>query len=378
MQKLKSFLFNYRTLFFIYVAITIIAAIQLISIDQNNNFYIFRASSQHLLKGLPLYTTYPAEYFDYFYYNPVFAVLFMPFSFIPLYPSLVLWLFTISLGVFFIFKKLPLPGDRAKAFMLLIVFDLHNNLNHTQTNPFVLAFMLMVWVLMEKEKFFWAAMFGVLCFLIKGYGGIICLVCLFYKGWYKMIFYGLFWLLAFNSLLLLFMTPGRMVEYYREWLEVISGGGILESYSIYGVLKNLHLAIPEKFILMGAVAILALFLGMQALTKVRNKAHIVAFLLIWVIAFNRAAESATYIIAMGGCILWYLSRPANRLSTILFWVTILVASIIPTHISRAFDDLRYEYYLKCVFSLLILVDILVYTAMHMRKESPELKPAQTW
>ncbi len=375
MQKLKSLLFNNRTIFFLYLAITLVSALQLISIDQNNNFYIFRASSKHLLQGLPLYIAYPKEYFDLFYYNPVFPVLFMPFALLPLYPSLVLWLFAISMCCYFVFRKIPLSGNKVKGFLLLMLFDLHNNLDHTQTNPFVLAFMIMVWVLMEKEKLFWAAMFIVLCFLIKGYGGIICLLCLYYKNWYKMIFYGLFWLLAFHLLLLLFVSPQLALQYYKDWFAIISGQGIMESYSIYGVLKNLHEILPEKFILVGALALLAIFMGLQLRINEKNKAHIVAFLFIWVVVFNRASESATYIIAMAGCSLWYLTRPKNMISSILFWVTISVSTLIPTDISTAFDHFRYDYYLKCLLSMLILTDILIYTAMQATGRNKNLKPA---
>ncbi|MFA6058477.1 MAG: glycosyltransferase family 87 protein [Taibaiella sp.] len=373
LNKVKSLLFDNKSILFLYLAITVVAVLQL-SIDRNNNFRIFRSSSLHLLKGLPLYIQYPKEYYDFFYYNPVFPILFMPFALMPLFLSLVLWLFATALCCYFVFKKLPLAGNKVKAFLLLLLFDLHNNLDHQQTNPFVLSFMLLVWILMEKEKLFWAAMFIVLSFLIKGYGGIICLLCLYYKNWYKMIFYGLFWLLAFHSLMLLFMSPSMAIQYYKEWFEVISGNGIMESYSIYGVLKNLHELLPEGFILGSALAVLGIFLVLQFFNKEKNKGHIVAFLLIWVIVFNRASESATYIIAMAGCSIWYLSRPKNKISTILFWTTILVSTLIPTDISKAFDQFRYQYFLKCVLSLLVLADIMMYTVVSTIRNRKDLKP----
>ncbi|WP_118952134.1 glycosyltransferase family 87 protein [Taibaiella helva] len=373
-SKFKSLLLNSRTIAFLYLAITVVSCVQLILIDQNNNFYIFRSSSYHLLKGMPLYVAYPKEYFDFFYYNPVFPVLFMPFALLPLYVGLVVWLCTISVCCYFIFKKIPLPENKVKAFLLLLLFDLHNNLDHTQTNPFVLSFMLLVWILMEKEKLFWASMFIVLCFLIKGYGGIICLLCLYYRNWYKMIFYGIFWMIAFHLLLLLFVSPHTAIQYYSDWLQVISGDGIKESYSIYGVLKNLDEVLPEQFILVSALLILAVFMVMQFFKRQKEKSHIVAFLLIWVIVFNRASESATYIIAIAGCAIWYLSRPPNKISSILFWTTMLVATLIPTDISRAFDDFRYHYYLKCVLSLFIMADILIYTAGSLRKQGIAAKP----
>ena len=171
------------------------------------------------------------------------------------------------------------------------------------------------------------------------------------------------------------MSPHMAIQYYKEWIEVISGKGIMESYSVYGVLKNLHEILPEKFILFSALAILGTFITIQFFNKERNKGHIIAFLLIWVVVFNRASESATYIIAMAGCTIWYLSRPKNKISTILFWTTILVATLIPTDISKAFDNFRYQYFLKCVLSLLILADIMIYTIVHTARNR-NLKPAQ--
>jgi hypothetical protein len=360
---------------FLYIAVTLISCIQLITIDQNNNFYIFRASSYHLLQGLPLYTPYPKEYFDLFYYNPVFPVLFLPFALLPLYVSLVLWLIAIAACCYIVFRKIPLPDAKVRVFLLLLLFDLHNNLDHTQTNPFVLSFMLLVWILMEKKQLFWASMFIVLSFLIKGYGGIVCLLCLYYRNWYKMIFYGLFWMLAFHALLLLFVTPQMALQYYNDWLQIISGDGIMESYSIYGVLKNLHEILPEKTILLSALLILAVFMVMQFVNRQRDNSHTLAFLLIWVIVFNRASESATYIIAMAGCSIWYLSRPRTLAGSILFWTTICVSTLIPTDISKAFDNFRYQYYLKCVLSMLVMADILIYTAGSLRKNRLTLKPA---
>lgn len=375
LTSIKSLLFNNKSILFLYLAITLVAVLQL-SVDRNNNFRIFRASTLHLLQGLPLYIAYPKEHYDFFYYNPVFPILFMPFALLPLFPGLIAWLVTAVLCCYFVFRKIPLADDKVKAFMLLLLFDLHNNLDHQQTNPFVLSFMLLVWILMERKKLFWASMFIVLSFLIKGYGGIICLLCLYYKNWYKMIFYGLFWLLAFHSLMLLFMSPQMAFQYYKAWFEVISGNGIMESYSIYGVLKNLHEILPEGILLLIALAILGTFLAVQFFSTEKNKSHIVAFLLIWVIVFNRASESATYIIAMAGCTIWYLSRPKNKISTILFWTTILVSTLIPTDISKAFDQFRYHYYLKCVLSLLILADIMIYTIVHTARARKYLKPVQ--
>ena len=60
---------------------------------------------------------------------------------------------------------------------------------------------LMTWVMMDKDKPFWAALFAVLSFLVKGYGGIIGVLCLYYKSWYKVVFYSMAWFIVLNALI---------------------------------------------------------------------------------------------------------------------------------------------------------------------------------
>lgn len=361
-NSVKTYVLQYKVLLALYVIVTLFSYWQLIESDHINNFYIFRASSYHLLKGLPLYIEYPAEYFDLFYYNPVFPILFMPFALLPLKAGILLWISVTAIGCYIIFRQLPMLDSDRKVFIFLIMFDVMNNLTHTQTNPLLFAFMLMSWTMLAKHKPFWAALFMTLSFLIKGYGGIVGLLVFYYKDWYKVILYGIFWMVAINSLLLLFMPFDAALQYYKDWLAIISSDTIKESYSVYGLVKNLHWNISETYILLTAFITLVAYVVMQYISGAKTMKHLVAFLLVWVTVFNRASEPATYIIAMGGAIIWYLSRPKNTVSTIIFWLTITISTLIPTDIWPYFDKIKYDYYLKSIFCLLILTDMFAYTS----------------
>lgn len=360
-NRIKSFILQYKVLLALYIAVTLFSYWQLIESDHINNFYIFRSSSYHLLNRLPLYVAYPAEYFDLFYYNPVFPVLFMPFALLPVKAGILAWITVTALGCYYIFRALPMGDDKKKVFLFLIMFDVMNNLTHTQTNPLLLAFMLMSWAMLEKRKPFWAALFMTLSFLIKGYGGIVGLLCFYYKSWYKVVLFGIFWMIAINALLLLYIPMDTVIVYYREWLQIISSDVIMESYSVYGLIKNLHWSIPETYILSFALVVLISYIAMQYISGKKTQQHMIAFLLVWVTVFNRASEPATYIIAMAGAIIWYLSRPKNRISSIIFWSTITISTLIPTDIFPWFDKIKYEYYLKSIFCLLVLGDMFAYT-----------------
>lgn len=375
LQTVKSFVLQYKILLVLYILATLFVYYQLLIFGHNNNYIIYRQSVFHFLQSQPLYVEYPTEYYDLFYYNPVFSVFFMPFALLPIKVGMLVWVLFTALCCFFIFRCMPLKDKQNQLFMVFILFDLVNNLGHTQTNPFLLAFILMSWVLIEKDKPFLSALFMALSFLIKGYGGIIGLLCFYYKGWYKMIGYGLFWMIVLNATMLLFITPEQIIIYYQEWLNIISGDTIKESYSVYGWVKKLQLNLPESYILITALIALVAYIPLHFWAG-KNKAHLVAFLLIWVIVFNRASEPATYIMAIGGVALWYLVRPKNTAFTILFWVTLLVSSIIPKDIIAFLDKLRYDYYIKALLCLLVLADIYIFTAkqaiLNFRNKKPVL------
>src|SRR3954471_5516394 len=58
---------------------------------QHNNFLIFRAASKHLLAGTDLYAAYPAEHQDFYKYSPTFALLFLPFAYLPFSIAMLAW-----------------------------------------------------------------------------------------------------------------------------------------------------------------------------------------------------------------------------------------------------------------------------------------------
>ena len=143
-------------------------------------------------------------------------------------------------------------------------------------------------------------------------------------------------------------------------------------------MKNLSLeGLNEIFILLTAFIILAVFLTCEYLLDKKNKPLLVAFLLIWVTVFNRGAETATYIIAMAGVIIWHLGRPPGRFPDILFWITIILSSIFPTHFIPFIDTLKRNYYLSVFLCLIILGDMLMLKIKEIHHQQL-LKNLQLW
>ena len=206
-----------------------------------------------------------------------------------LFRSALLWLLFTAIFCFLVFKKLPFDDQKINFFIFFIFFNLLNNFGHTQTNPVMLALMLLFWELQGKGKNVLQGLVLTLCFLIKVYGAIIGLLLLFEKDRYKTILYAALWFLIINCGLLFFVSPPVLFTYYQDWLTLISGTGIKESVSVYGILKNLSLeGLNEMFILFFAFTLLVVFLICEYVLDKKNKPLVVAFLLIWVTEIGRA------------------------------------------------------------------------------------------
>ena len=357
----KKVLFQEKVLFPLYIVLSIIAFIQVSYVGNCNNFIIFRSSFYHLMRSLPLYLPYPDSYFDIFIYSPGFPILFSPFAILPIFVGIAAWLLFMALFCLYSFKQMPLKGKKPFVFAFLILFDLLNNLQHCQTNPVLLSLMILCWSLLEKDKLMWAALCITICFCIKGYPAIVGLLALYHKKWYRIILYALCWFILIHALMLIFISPAMMLQYYKDWILMITGSGIEEQFSVYGILALFHFAtIPEIYILGTALLILTVFfIPYQSGTK--DKGQLLAFLLIWMVVFNRAAESPTYLLAMAGVLIWYLKRKTSLYSTTLCWITLLLSSVIPTKLIPYLDKLRYDYYLKVFLCIFVLADMLVYT-----------------
>lgn len=372
-RHLRDFLLNKQTLLVLYIMIAVLAFIQ-IQGGRYNNWLIFRQSYFHLVNGLPLYVQYPSEYSDYFFYNPVFIFIVAPFTVFPVKIGLALWILSTSLITFYAIRQLPVSEKKQNIFALLIIFDLLNNLQYPQSNPLLLAFMLLTWAMMEKKKFVLAALFIVLCFCIKGYGGIIGLLVFYNRNWWKMILYCVGWLVLLHLPLLLFLSPAHLAEQYTAWIRIISGDIIKERFSLYGVAGLISNSIREAYILIAAFLSLAVFLFFHRKNSSDRLMTLTAFLLILIVVFNRAAESPTYLFSIAGCILWFLARDRSKFFSVLFWITIIVASIFPTDVIPLFDKIRYDYYLKAILCFFVLLDMILFQArLYPRYNHPSKK-----
>ncbi len=349
----------------LYTLIGLIAGIQryILGPDRYNNFVIFQHSIYHFFDHLNPYLDYSNEYSDVFLYNPSFIVLFMPFALIPTLVGLILWP-TFTLVVYY-FGVNTLPfSQQSKVFLFyLIIPEILTSVANLQTNPLIVAFTILSVTLLEKEAYQKAAIFPSLNFFIKGYGAVAGAFFLLKNPRIKTFAYlGLFFLLLGASPLL-FYSWSEFVTLYEQWFVSLK-----EDYSIntglsaMGVIKSL-LCEDASIPMIQMVGIVSFLVTFTLLLYRKNydlvKFHFLAYVLLWMVIFNQAAESPTYIIASTGGFIWYLTSHKTWLDKALFMlfflITVLATSdFCPNYIRNTFVN---PYSLKALPCMLIWLRI---------------------
>lgn len=313
MKRIQAFFAKENVILGVYVLVSIIIAIQhaVGHPHKHNNFIIFRRALFHLLEQKNLHLPYPDEYFDIFLYHPSFCILFAPFSVLPLPISLVLWCIACSLLVFYAIRLLPIPQNQKIFFWWFILIELTTSLHNQQTNPIIAALGLLTFAFLEKGKGKWAALFPILAFCIKGYGLIFAGLFIFYPEQKRYIIYSVLWGVILGLLPLPFIGWNHFLQVYQDWANcLIQDHKVNYGFSIMGWIKavwpSFTAVTKVQYIGVALFAITWLKNWIWPVNTFHNRFLLLAYACLWVIMFNHAAESSTYIIAIPGVIIFYL------------------------------------------------------------------------
>lgn len=288
-----------------------------------NNYIIFKQSFFHLIASQDLYIHYPLEQYDLFKYPPTFALLFAPFSMLPDFLGYSTWTaLNLLLPVFAIYK-LQGVSSRVKAIMsaLLLLEGFTSALN-SQSNGLMLGLLLFAFVAMQNGRISQAVLFIWLTAFIKLFGILFFAMLLVFPGAVKKslvrvpVIFGALYLLPLPVL----GWEGLQRQYASMFNLLAHDHGYFVKYSVMGWLQQWFGLRPNKNL------ILILGLGLQclpllafiikqklwrsgSLEQMNSKSLerwqflFAASWLLWMVIFNHMAESATYVIAVGGAML---------------------------------------------------------------------------
>ncbi len=275
---------------------------------------------------------------DVFLYTPLFSILFTPFALLPGWLGIFCWnLFGYTL---FYFSVYTLPNKfnfSNKNFIFLIsVLLLFNTINAIQFNPVVASLFLFSYTLLEKKHGFWAVLLILLSGFTKIYGIFQLVMLLFYPKFWKNALYAVLIGIVLLLIPLIHLSPNELVLYYKYWIETIikHSSTPLRFHSIYRPIYLIFNSVEQikTIITLGVFFIIFLFTILRLKLfkeSLLHRAQFLGILMSWTILFGFGTELHTYVIAMVGYAVWYLSSIPTKLDKILLWVNFILLAILP-------------------------------------------------
>lgn len=336
MKKFLDFFTVSRNVYWLGFVVAVVASLIELLRGGAENYCVFRDATLQFWQGINAYTPeFVAAHHRYFIYSPVFCVLFAPFAFLPFYVGGLAWnLFGYTV---FYWAVKSLPGSlsgKAPYMMLYLLLTVAQSLFCFQYNLLVAAIFLWAFVLLERDKAFWAVLLIMASATTKIYGAVELALLLCYPrfwrniGWVALTGLCLVLLPAINGGVL------GMIFGYQHWLAQLADHQSTGTYySLLFVPGIKMIALPYMRLfqasVLGLLAVL-FFLCRNRWSEYAFRVGALATLMGYIVLFSEAAEYTTYTIAMTGYALWYFledNRPI--LDKVLFWALFVLWCVMP-------------------------------------------------
>ncbi|MBP5348671.1 MAG: DUF2029 domain-containing protein [Bacteroidaceae bacterium] len=319
-EKLKRILTDPRTLFWVWMIITVTGMTRY-GHGRENNYLIFKQVFWHVIHQLPLFVHYPAEYFDLNHYGPVFSLVIAPFAVLPTWTGMLLWLVALTLLLFFAVRRNVFTEYQQIFIYWFCAHELLNGVQMQQFNIAIAAIILISYCCIEKEKDFWAAFAIMLGTFVKLYG-IVGLAFFFFsrhKG--KFVLSLLFWAIIMFVAPMIISSPEYIIGQYHDWYvelvqknsdNMFSQGtnisllGLVRKISGCATYSDLWLIIP------GMIAFALPYLRIGQYPNQAFRQTILASTLMFVVLFSTGSENSGYITPVIGVVIWYTAAPWER------------------------------------------------------------------
>jgi hypothetical protein len=286
-----------------------------------NNYLIFKGVFWHTLSQTNLYLYYPAEYFDVNHYGPVFGILIAPFAALPNIIGCFFWCMANAIFLFYAVKKLPVSFNNQNIILLIAALEMMTSIHNVQFNPMLTSWIIFSFILVHAKKDFWATLFIAAGFFIKLYGIVGLAFLMFSDNKIKFLLSFAFWCAVMFFLPMLISSPSFIIQSYKDWYFSLAEKNnsnqesAMQGMSAMRVLRKVFLLknLKDIYVLIVAGTCCLLPLARFNQFKFKNfQLSYLAFILIAVVIFSSSAESATYVIAMVGAAIWYVTQPQKK------------------------------------------------------------------
>ena len=339
LERVKELLQNRYFLVALWMGVALACSLALMFKGTYSNYITFYQSFWHSISSSPLYIEYPIQR-DLFLYGIPFTALIAPFAFLPEPLGMVLWCLTNCGMLYYAITKLNLKKWQLAVVVLVSVNDVFTAVLSQQYSIGITAMIIFSYILIEKEKDFWAALMIVLGTMTKLYGIVGLAFFLFSKHKMKFIVGVFVWSIVLFLLPMLYASPEYVIHSYKEWFERLVYKNSLNQFHInqnISLLGMLHRITGATFsdlwvILPGMLLFAAPYLRVS---QFRNESFRFLYLssaLMFMVLFSTGTETYGYLTAMIAAGIWYVNTPTRNTTPILNLV-LLIFCIILTSLS---------------------------------------------
>jgi hypothetical protein len=308
----------------------------------DNNYLVFRWSYLNLAAARDMYAAQPQHHADLYKYSPSFAVLFAPFALIPFALSLALWDALNALLLFFAVDRL-LPGRRAVIALALIYLEVLRSMQRSQSNALVTALVILAYLALERRRQLGAAAAIAIGAAVKIFPLAALSLAIFYRGRFRFALWMVVAMAAVLALPLLVVSPAELAAQYHSWRVVeaadalsVGGGGGGGLYG--GVMQQLRIwfgvSWPNWPVQLAGTVLL-----MLPLVRWRDwkwwdfRLRFLCSLLVYMVIFNHQSESPSFVIAVTGIAIWFVTTPRSWWHITVMVLTLIVVSLSSTDIT---------------------------------------------
>ncbi len=375
-NKIKKIISNKRNIIIIFVLLALASSIQSLTsgtranhkggIEYNkyNNYTIFEKSFHNLKNNQDLYVAYPEEHWDLYKYTPTFSAFFGLFVIFPDWIGLNLWSLLNALILVLAIYYLPKLKDLQKGIILLIVLiELMTSMQNEQSNGLITGLIVLAFGLLENKKSLFATLCIVFAVYIKLFGIVGFALFLFYPKKWKLALYTFLWTTLLFLIPLLFVNLDQYEKLFQSYWNLLANDHSKSyGFSVMGWLNSwFNIAINKSIVVFtGMVLFLLPLFRLKEYKNYEFRLLALTSILIWVVIFNHMAESPTFIIAMTGVSLWFVSSEKNTLNITLFIGAFVLTVLSPTDIFPRLlrDEFVKPYNLKVFPCILVWIKII--------------------
>ena len=304
------------------------------------DYSIFYHSFWHAWQQMPLYIIYPEDG-NYFLYGPLFPLLMAPMAVLPYQLGRLIWMLLITLVPYWSIRQSFFTRSQQLFILWFVAVEAYTCILDSESNSLILACILFTYYFTQKEKDCWAAFLIALGTVTKIYG--IVGLAFFPFSQHKGRFLGWFvaWMVILSLLPMLVFGVDYISSQYVAWYDVLVHKNDLNQFaagqniSLLGMVRKISGIATYSDIWLLLAGAIGFGLPYLRLSQYRHQAFrlaIVASVLMTVVLFSTCSESYSYIIAMPGVAIWYLTCPwqRNRWDLALIIFAFIITSMSPS------------------------------------------------